>query len=85
MRRRRWIRVGLAAKAATVVALAASVVAPAAAEAGHHDQGSATVVDVEVLGDVTIPTGATADGTEIGGLSSITWDKQPRGLPHRLR
>ncbi len=75
MKRQRWNRVGLTAKAATAAALAATVLAPVAAEAGHHDQEPATVLDVAVLGQVTIPTGATADGTEIGGLSSITWDR----------
>ncbi|MDH3303181.1 MAG: esterase-like activity of phytase family protein [Acidimicrobiia bacterium] len=78
MKRRRWIRVGLAAKAAIGVALAATILAPAAAEAGHHDQEPATVADVDVLGQVVIPTGTMADGTEIGGLSSITWDSARR-------
>ncbi len=81
MKRRRWIRVGLAAKVATVVALAASILSPGAAEARHHDRGAATVVDVDILGQVAIATGATADGTEIGGLSSITWDER-RGVYH---
>lgn len=74
MERRRWIRVGPTVATAVVMVLAASVLAPMAADAGHHDREPATVVDVEVLGQVTIPTGVTADGTEVGGLSSITWD-----------
>lgn len=35
-----------------------------------------TVVDVEFLGEAIVPTGALFDGTEIGGLSSITFDSR---------
>ena len=36
--------------------------------------GATTVVGVEFLGEVVVPTGANFEGTEIGGLSSITFD-----------
>ena len=36
--------------------------------------GAQTVVDVEFLGEVIVPTGTEFEGTEIGGLSSITFD-----------
>ncbi len=65
----------------SAVLLAATLLAPTAAGAGHHDRDQATVVDVEFLGQAIIPTGATTDGTEIGGLSSITYD-QRRGVYH---
>ncbi len=59
---------------ATVLATALALTgAPALGEQHQHD-GALTVVDVEFLGEVVIPTGATFRGTEIGGLSSITYD-----------
>jgi hypothetical protein len=42
-----------------------------------------TVVDVEFLGEVIVPTGTLFKGTEIGGLSSITYDSG-RGVYHTL-
>ena len=36
--------------------------------------GAQTVVDVEFLGEVVVPTGTVFGNTEIGGLSSITFD-----------
>lgn len=33
------------------------------------------VAGIEFLGEVTLPTGAQFDGTEVGGLSGITYDK----------
>ncbi len=38
----------------------------------HHR--ALTVTDVEVLGEVIVPSFTLFDGTEIGGLSSITYD-----------
>ena len=42
-----------------------------------------TVVDVEFLGEVVVPTGTIFEGTEIGGLSSITFDAA-RGVYYTL-
>ena len=42
-----------------------------------------TVVDVEFLGEVVVPTGTDFAGTEVGGLSSITYD-EGRGVYHTL-
>jgi hypothetical protein len=60
------------------VALLASTVllaSPAFAKPGKKAGGGArTVVNVEFLGEVVVPTGTSFDGTEIGGLSSITFD-----------
>ena len=42
-----------------------------------------TVVDVEFLGEVVVPTGTLFAGTEIGGLSSITYDAG-RGVYHTI-
>lgn len=47
---------------------------PMAAAGSGHGAEAMTVVDVEVLGEVTVPTGASYGDTEIGGLSSITYD-----------
>ncbi len=84
MKRRRWTRLGSAAKAATAtmaVLMGAAVLVPVAVDADHHDREPATVVSVEVLGQVVFPTGTSIDGTELGGLSSITWDRR-RGEYH---
>ena len=62
------------------VAGAATVLAPLPAD-GEGDDGSRrrgrakTVVGVDFLGEVVVPTGTIFDGTEIGGLSSITYDR----------
>jgi 3-phytase/alkaline phosphatase D len=50
--------------------LVLTVVATSAKDTG----GAQTVVDVEFLGEVVVPTGTDFEGTEIGGLSSITFD-----------
>jgi hypothetical protein len=47
------------------------------------DDRQLTVTGVEFLGEVVIPTGATFGGTEIGGLSSITFDPN-RGVYYTL-
>jgi hypothetical protein len=39
-------------------------------------EGAHTVGDVEFLGEVVVPTGTLFDETEIGGLSSITFDAE---------
>lgn len=56
------------------VILALLVAAPATAGRGRDGGDAQTVVDVEFLGEVIVPTGTVFDGTEIGGLSSITYD-----------
>lgn len=63
------------------VALAALLAVPAAAMSG--DGETQTVVGVEFLGEVVVPTGTVFDGTEIGGLSSITYDPA-RGVYYTL-
>ncbi|MDH3755771.1 MAG: esterase-like activity of phytase family protein [Acidimicrobiia bacterium] len=59
---------------ALVVAGVVSLVVPAAATSAFAAGDARTVVDVELLGEVVVPTGTTFGGTEIGGLSSITFD-----------
>lgn len=54
---------------------AASVAAPPVDER--------TVSDIEFLGEVTFPTGMTFAGTEVGGLSGITFDAR-RGVYYSL-
>jgi hypothetical protein len=56
------------------LALAVLLMAPAVATPAKDAGGAQTVVDVEFLGEAVIPTGTSFDGTEIGGLSSITFD-----------
>ena len=34
----------------------------------------AAVADIDFIGQVTFPTGLSFDGTQVGGLSGITWD-----------
>lgn len=73
-------RTRLAAVAALAVGgvlLPATVASPAA-----HD-GAVAVVGVEYLGDAVVPTGTQFGGTEIGGLSSITYDAA-KGRYHAL-
>lgn len=69
MNRRYRRRLGLI----SLLALAATVLPAATAMSSHRGVTSATVADVEFLGEVVIPTGAMFAGTEIGGLSSITY------------
>jgi len=69
---------------AVVAAVAAGAMLFSPPSASSHQYGKAkTVVDVEFLGEVVIPTGAEFADTEIGGLSSITWDKR-RGVYYTL-
>jgi hypothetical protein len=65
------------------IAVVSSLSATAAADDASAGEGARTVVDVEVLGEVVVPTGTTFEGTEIGGLSSITYDAA-RGVYHTL-
>jgi hypothetical protein len=56
---------------ATVAMLA---VPTAATSAPKNDDTAKTVATVEFVGEVVVPSGEIFDGTEIGGLSSITYD-----------
>jgi len=56
----------------TVTVALAALLLPVAVPV--HAQGAQTVVGVEFLGEVIVPSGTDFDGTEIGGLSSITFD-----------
>ncbi|MGI9645855.1 MAG: esterase-like activity of phytase family protein [Ilumatobacteraceae bacterium] len=58
-----------------LAASTAAVVFTPATASGDRDDAK-TVVDVEFLGEVVVPTGAVFDDTEIGGLSSITFDRR---------
>ena len=66
-------------RAITIVAAATAILmlAPAIAVSGggHHHHQARTVSAVEYVGEVVIPTGTVYEGTEIGGLSSITYDR----------
>ena len=62
---------------------AALLISPTAATSAPPGGGAQTVVDVEFLGETVVPTGTMFDGTEIGGLSSITYDAA-RGVYHTL-
>ncbi|MGF1570277.1 MAG: phytase [Nodosilinea sp.] len=50
------------------------VYADVALERPGASQNRRSVTDYELLGEVTIPTGTEFEGTEIGGLSGITYD-----------
>ncbi len=65
------------------VLLALLLALPIAGTFALSDGEAKTVAGVEFLGEVVIPTGALFAGTEIGGLSSITYDPG-RGVYHVL-
>jgi len=44
-------------------------------EASTSDFNRQTVSNVEFIGEVTFPTGFTFEGTQVGGLSGITYDR----------
>lgn len=56
------------------VLLALLLLSPIVGTFALRDGGAKTVADVEFLGEVIVPTGTVFEGTEIGGLSSITFD-----------
>jgi hypothetical protein len=56
--------------------LLALLVAPAVGMSAKGGVGAQIVVDVEFLGEVVVPTGTEFGDTEIGGLSSITFDSK---------
>ena len=63
-----------------LLAVAGLSVQTATAKAKDHQ---VTVASYELLGTVSIPTGAQFEGTEIGGLSSITYDPN-RGVYYAI-
>ena len=69
-------------RAMTLMAVATAtlmlVPSTAVASGGHTQHQAKTVEGVEFLGEVVIPTGTKFEGTEIGGLSSITYDRWRR-------
>ena len=65
------------------LALAVLLLLPAAATSAPGIGDPQTVVDIEFLGEVVVPTGTDFGGTEIGGLSSITYDAG-RGVYYAL-
>ncbi len=66
-----------------VVALALLLALPATAAPRAGGDMAKTVDDIEFLGEVIVPTATLFGGTEIGGLSSITYD-HARGVYHTL-
>ncbi len=79
VRPRRWLTLA----ATMALAVLAFVPAAAAAKPARHSRDARTVVDVDFLGEVVVATGTLFDGTEIGGLSSITYDEK-RGVYYTL-
>ena len=66
---------------ALIALLAAAVLAPTAiAKKGKPHKGAPTL---EFRGQAIIPTGTTFEGTTVGGLSSITYDRAARRLLRR--
>lgn len=63
-----------------LLAIAAINVRPVTAEAGDNQ---VTLSSYELIGTLNIPTGAQFEGTEIGGLSSITYDPN-RGVYYAI-
>jgi 3-phytase/alkaline phosphatase D len=63
--------------------LLVSAAGDAAARPAPSQEEQLTVADVDSLGVVTFPTGHTFAGTEVGGLSGITYDAQ-RGVYYVL-
>jgi len=68
---------------ALAVVLVLLLALPATAAPPNGRGGANEVVDTEFLGEVVFATGTQFAGTEIGGLSSITYDAA-RGVYHTL-
>ena len=64
-----------------ILMAAPSAAAPAMSR--HSDGTQRSVASMEFVGQVVVPTGTLFDGTEIGGLSSITYDER-RGVFHTI-
>ena len=58
----------------TVLLALTLLAVPAVGMSANGAAGAQAVVDVEFLGEVVVPTGTDFGNTEIGGLSSITFD-----------
>ncbi len=58
----------------TAFAVAMVLVLPGTAISERAIDDPQTVVDVEFLGEVVVASGTAFDGTEVGGLSSISYD-----------
>ena len=58
----------------TVLLALTLLVVPLVGMSANGATGAQVVVDVEFLGEVVVPTGTDFGNTEIGGLSSITFD-----------
>ena len=65
------------------IAAAALLVSPTAVTSAPPAGDAQTVLGVEFLGEAVVPTGTLFEGTEIGGLSSITYD-EARGVYYTL-
>jgi hypothetical protein len=65
------------------VMMALLIASPVFATPARDTESAQTVVDAEFLGEVVVPTGTMYGGTEIGGLSSITFDPA-RGIYYAL-
>lgn len=76
-------RLRLAVVFALVLLLPATAASAERGGGGSNEPPIATVADVSFLGEVVVPTGTMFDGTEIGGLSSITYDER-RGVYYTL-
>ena len=71
---------------AWLAGIAIAALVPASLVEAHgsrHRDDARAVVDIEMLGQVVVPTGTEFEGTEVGGLSSITYDEH-RGIYHAL-
>ncbi|MEN8114254.1 MAG: esterase-like activity of phytase family protein [Actinomycetota bacterium] len=66
-----------------VIALAMLLALPIAATAKKGGDAANTVAGVEFLGEAIVDSGTMFDGTVIGGLSSITYDRA-RGVYHAI-
>ncbi|MFW2333130.1 esterase-like activity of phytase family protein [Ilumatobacter sp.] len=67
---------------AATVAVGATLASPPSVSSHPHGSDK-TVAGVEFLGEVVVPTGELFDDTEVGGLSSITYDAR-RGVYYTL-
>ncbi len=79
---RKAILVVVAAAAAILIA-APSAATPDSRQNAKNSDDAMTVASVEFVGQAVVPTGTMFDGTEIGGLSSITYD-QRRGVYYTI-
>jgi hypothetical protein len=74
---------GLRPRLAVAITLTLLLLVTVFAASATSDTGAMTVADVEFLGEVVVPSGTLFEGTEIGGLSSITYDPG-RGVYYAL-